>query len=53
MTTQCILCEKEALHNIKYEKMFNDYSHWEGSYCTKCFVKKLQGMTKVWRKYDS
>lgn len=47
----CITCDNAAEHSLKYDKHFNDYVHWEGDYCTDCFVKKLRGMATVWSKY--
>lgn len=50
MTAGCCTCDEEAIHHLKYAKLFHDYIQWEGDYCNDCFVKKLRGMAKVWGK---
>lgn len=52
MREQCVTCDEEALHEIEYNKLFNNYTHWKGRYCNKCFYKKLEGMAKAWRNYE-
>jgi len=46
---KCILCACGAVHHIVYTNLLENDS-WNGLYCTKCFIKKLQGMYQVHKR---
>lgn len=48
-STKCTLCCVTASHHILYTNLLEHHS-WNGAYCTKCFIIKLQGMYQVHKK---
>ena len=47
---KCLLCSVTASHQIEYTNLLQPDIFWRGWYCTKCFIKKLQGMSKIYKK---